>query len=76
MSKLRELSDWISQDICFCHSKECPIREYCFRAIGCKSRIYTASYLAEVCNHSNVFAYYIQTPMNLVEQKRQQKKEG
>lgn len=73
---MRELSDWISQDICFCASDECPIRKYCFRAIGCKSRIYTASYLAEVCNHSNVFAYYIQAPMNLVEQKRQQKKEG
>lgn len=65
---------WISQDICFCASKECPIREYCFRAIGCKSRIYTASYLADVCNHSNVYAYYIQAPMDLVEEKRHQRK--
>lgn len=49
-----------SQDICFCASKECPIKDYCFRAIGCKSRIYTASFLAEICNHSNVFPYFLQ----------------
>ena len=70
------MNNWISQDICFCSSIECPIKEYCFRAIGCKSSIYTASYLAEICNHSNVYAYYIQAPMDLIKQKREQKKEA
>ena len=71
---MNKLLDWISQDICFCASNNCPIKEYCFRFVGCKSQIYTASYLAEVCNYSNVFEYFIQAPMDLVEQKRQQRK--
>lgn len=61
----------ISQDICFCASEECPIREYCFRAIGCRSRIYTASYLAEVCNHSNVFESFIQADEDTIRRYRE-----
>ena len=66
-----------SQDICFCASEECPIRQYCFRAIGCKSRIYTASYLANICNHSNVFAYFLQADQRTInEYKNKQKLKG
>ena len=60
-----------SQDICFCESEECPIKEYCFRAIGCKSRIYTVSYLAEICNHSNVFELFIQADQKTIEEHRE-----
>ena len=65
-----------SQDICFCASKECPIREYCFRAIGCKSKIYTASYLAEVCNHSNVFELFIQADQATINEYREKIKDN
>lgn len=68
--------NWINQDITFCMNDKCPIKEYCFRAIGCTERIATYSDFNSVCNFSNVFKYFIQAPMDLVEQKRQQKKEG
>ena len=64
---------WISQDICFCLSNSCPIKEYCFRPIGCRSRIATYSQLDTGCNHQNIFVYFVQAPMDLVNEKRRQR---
>lgn len=59
-----------SQDICFCAEEKCPIREYCFRAIGCRSKIYTASYLGTECNHSNVYKMFLQADHRTISEYR------
>ena len=66
---------WISQDISFCMTENCPIKEYCHRAIGCTQRI-AASYsdFGKICNIDNVFEYFIQADMKLVNQKRKDEK--
>lgn len=60
-------------DICFCASEKCPIREYCYRGIGIKAGIYTISYLGEVCNHANIFAYFMQADSKTIEEYRKKK---
>ena len=70
------MNGFISQDITFCMSNECPIKEYCFRSIGCTKRIASYSdFYKSLCNHSNVYKMYIQAPMDLVKSKRNQRKD-
>ena len=51
---------WLSQDITFCASDNCPIKEWCHRYVGRKVYIASFSNFGEVCNHNNVFAYFMQ----------------
>lgn len=48
-------------DICLCASTECPRYNDCYRGSGVdrKGRIYTSSYLAEVCNKDNNYSAFI-----------------
>ncbi len=61
-------------DICFCASEQCPIREYCYRAAGQKAGIYTISYLGEICNHANVFELFIQADPDTIKKYRDKKR--
>ena len=65
---------WLSQDITFCMTENCPIKEYCHRAIGCKERIASYSDFSSICNINNIFEYFIQADMKDVLAKRGEKK--
>ena len=54
------LSNFVSQDITFCMTEGCPIKQYCHRAIGCKKRIASYSDFSTLCNVNNVFAMFMQ----------------
>ena len=71
MDNLRTL---VSQDITFCVNRNCPIKEYCHRAIGCTKRIASYSDFSPICNITNVYEHFIQADMSTVEQKRRMKK--
>ena len=55
-----DFGKWLQQDITFCMTENCPIRQYCHRAIGCKKRIASYSDYSSICNINNVFSYFIQ----------------
>ena len=61
---------WLSQDITFCLADNCPIREYCHRYVGRKVRIASFSNFEEACNHSNIFAYFMQANQKDTEEYR------
>ena len=65
---------WISQDVTFCMAQNCPIKEYCHRAIGCTEKFASYSDFSSICNINNVFEYFMQANMKTIEQKRKDKK--
>ena len=61
---------WLSQDITFCASDTCPIKEWCHRYVGLKKRIASFSDFKEVCNHENIFADFMQANQEDTEEYR------
>lgn len=57
---MNDFQQWLSQDITFCASDNCPIKEYCHRYVGRKVRIASFSNFEEACNHKNFFEWFIQ----------------
>ena len=68
------LSNWFKQDITFCATKNCPIREYCHRAVGCKKRIASYADFGNECNLSNIYKMFMQADMKDVEAYREKNK--
>ena len=68
------MMSWVSQDITFCMTENCPIKEYCHRSIGCKERIASYSDFSSICNINNIFEYFMQADMKDVCRKRGDKK--
>lgn len=71
--KLEDYRIFYSQDITFCIAEQCPIREYCFRAIGMLPGIHSISDLSKVCDASNVFSYFKQADMQTINKHRTRK---
>ena len=70
---------WMLQDITFCASESCPIKEYCFRKVGpLPGVVHSYSDFSEHCNHQNVFEMFIQANKELRKRYkyRNAKKEG
>lgn len=52
-------------DMCLCASVECPrYHECCRGGLTKRQGIYTSSFLAEICNESSNYEYYIPDDTN------------
>lgn len=67
---MNDFQQWFSQDITFCASDNCPIKEYCHRYVGRKVRIASFSNFEEACNHKNFFEWFIQANQKDTEEYR------
>lgn len=63
-----------SQDICFCMEENCPIKGYCYRAIGAKPGIHSYAQLGTECNHLNVYKMFLQADQQTISEYKEKQK--
>ena len=56
-------------DLTLCSSKECPVRDACYRSQAKPGQFQSYSNFEYTCNEDNGFSYYIQLELNEIKQR-------